>query len=715
MRSRTTSVVAWSFWVASIGSLFAGLAIGHGSAHVVQDPGGTAPLVTTLVFVLAYATVGALVASKRPENPIGWILLASACGFVIGTWGAELEGVNGASRFSDWIGWIWGLSIGLTATFGLLLFPTGKLPTRRWRPVAWVAALALAAWVLGNAFAPGRIPDTRSVNPFGIGGPAGDLAKVFRDSFGLVIAAALASIVSLFFRFRRADAVEREQLKWLSYAAAVILASIVTSGVLEKVLGTTTFENNIENAVTAGALTLVPIAIGVAVMKYRLYDIDLVINKTLVFGALAAFITAVYVAIVVGIGHAVGQGSNPNVGLSILATAVVAVAFQPVRSKVQRFANRLVYGKRATPYEVLSEFSSRMAGTYANEDLLPRMARILAEGTGASASRVWLRVGDELRCEAAWPEGAAAGVDPLPVADDGGGDPVFAGATASYPVHHTGDLLGALTLTKPRGERLSPAEDKLATDLASQAGLVLRNVRLTEELLQRLDELQASRQRIVAAQDQERRRLERNIHDGAQQQLVALAVKLRLARGFMQKDHERFDVLMAQLEEESRGALEDLRDLARGIYPPLLADQGLVAALTSQARKAAFPVHIAGDGIGRYPQEAEAAVYFCVLEALQNVAKYAQASAARVELSEIAGVLAFTVTDDGVGFDPDEKGYGTGMQGMADRLAALGGSLAVSSRPGEGTTVSGRVPVVVGGAFDQVARLETVVAGASEG
>jgi signal transduction histidine kinase len=260
-------------------------------------------------------------------------------------------------------------------------------------------------------------------------------------------------------------------------------------------------------------------------------------------------------------------------------------------------------------------------------------------------------------------------------------------------VRHRGDLLGALTVTKPPNDPLSAAEGKLVEDLAAQAGLVLRNVRLTEELRANLEELRASRQRIVAAQDEERRRLERNIHDGAQQQLVALAMKANLARSLVGRDESKEGELLDQLKSDAQDALENLRDLARGIYPPLLADQGLVAALTSQARKSAVPVSLEADGVGRFSQDAEAAVYFCTLEALQNVAKYAQASGATVRLHREDGHLAFDITDDGVGFDPDAKGSGTGMQGMADRLAALGGELVVRSRPGQGTTVSGRVPV----------------------
>jgi signal transduction histidine kinase len=222
---------------------------------------------------------------------------------------------------------------------------------------------------------------------------------------------------------------------------------------------------------------------------------------------------------------------------------------------------------------------------------------------------------------------------------------------------------------------------------------VLRNVRLTEQLLQTLRELQASRQRIVAAQDEERRRLERNIHDGAQQQLVALAVKVRLARSFTEKDPEKAASLLDQVGQEIGSALEDLRDLARGIYPPLLADQGLVAALKGQARKAPIPIVIEGDGIGRYPQETEAAVYFCTLEALQNVAKYARASRAEVRLADQGGHLTFRISDDGAGFDTTKASHGTGLQGMSDRLSALGGELEVVSAPGRGTQVMGRLPL----------------------
>jgi signal transduction histidine kinase len=269
--------------------------------------------------------------------------------------------------------------------------------------------------------------------------------------------------------------------------------------------------------------------------------------------------------------------------------------------------------------------------------------------------------------------------------------PPFDGARA-FPVTHQGELLGALTVSMPASDPLTPDQEKLLRDLAAQAGLVLRNVALTADLRARLEELRASRQRLVTAQDEERRRLERNIHDGAQQQLVAIGVKLGLARTLLDRDPAKVGEILEGLQGENQQALEDLRDLARGIYPPLLADKGLAAALQAQARKSPMSVEVEPDGVGRYSQEAEAAVYFCVLEALQNVAKYAQASRTVVRLATADGGLRFEVEDNGKGFDPERTPRGSGLTNMSDRLAAIGGDIEVQSRPGRGTVVAGRVP-----------------------
>jgi signal transduction histidine kinase len=245
----------------------------------------------------------------------------------------------------------------------------------------------------------------------------------------------------------------------------------------------------------------------------------------------------------------------------------------------------------------------------------------------------------------------------------------------------------------PVNDPIDPAKEKLVGDLAAQAGLVLSNVRLTEELRARLDDLRAAQKRLVTAQDEERRRLERNIHDGAQQQLVALAVKARLARTLTERDPAKTVEMLSQIETDTQDALHDLRDLARGIYPPLLADEGLAPALQAQARKSPVPVTVEADGVGRLPQEVEAAVYFSVLEALQNVAKYAEATSASVSFERSNGELRFRVEDDGRGFDPSATGPGSGLQGIADRVAALDGRVEIVSEPGAGATLSGSIPV----------------------
>jgi signal transduction histidine kinase len=555
------------------------------------------------------------------------------------------------------------IPFGLMGTHLLLRLPDGHLPSPRWR---WVSRASTVAIVLaGSAIPPETATNVSAVQ-----------TVLALTGLSLLVACVVASVASLFVRVRRADADERHQLRWIASGGATFIGVYVLSFV-PSWLGAPpngTLEH-VAQAITAVAYSAVPLGIGIAILKYRLYDIDVVIRRALVFAGLAAFFTAVYALVVGGVGALVGSFSTP--ALSFVAAALVAIGFQPALARARRFADRVVYGKRSTPYEVLAAFGERLGETYAADDVLPRMARVLGEGVGATRARVWLRVGEELRPVATWPQ------DATPQGED----------DHTAEIRHSGELLGALSVAMPASDPMDPAKERLVGDLAGQAGLVLRNVRLTEELRARLDDLRAAQKRLVAAQDDERRRLERNIHDGAQQQLVALTVKLRLADGLLERSPEQAHGLLDQLQTETNQALEDLRDLARGIYPPLLADKGLAAALQAQARKAAVPVEVRADGIARYPQEAEAATYFSCLEALQNVAKYARATHATITLSDGDGRLRFEVADDGTGFDPARTGYGTGLQGIADRLAALDGTLAVTSAAGAGTTVSGTIPV----------------------
>jgi signal transduction histidine kinase len=685
----------------TLGGVLVGIVIAQIDAHAT-GASWTDPFSDLLFFLgfLAFPLTGYVLATRRPDNSLGWLLLgigvAIGLGSITSSYGTyAMHGGPGGAEVGAIVtaidGPMWLPLLVPTLTYLLLLFPDGHLPSPRWR---WFARIIGASYVLIFLLivvGPGRLtesafPDLE--NPLGI-----EALRPYLDLllgvFLMVPIGIAGSLLSLVLRFRRSTGVERLQMRWLLTAAGIVgvLYSFILILSFSAEWGGTTTPTWLAVLQTVSVLSfaLIPIAIGIAVLRYRLFEIDVVINRAVLFAALALFITAVYIAIVVGVGAIVGSRGDPV--LSAVAAAAVALAFQPVRRRAQRLADRMVYGKRATPYEVLSEFSDRVGNAYANEELLPRMAAALAGGTGALRTDVWIAFDEELRPAATWPADAPA-IPPVPL------EQVEEAAATSLrvPVRHQGELLGALSIEKKPGDAVTPVEEKLVRDLAAQAGLVIRNVALTEQLLDHIEQLRASRQRLVQAQDEERRKIERNLHDGAQQQLVALSVKLRLAEGLVERDTAKAREVLTQLQTEAADAIDTLRDLARGIYPPLLADQGLVAALSSQARKAAIPTEVVGDQIARYPQDVEATVYFCALEALNNVAKYANATRAEVRLAQDDGFVTFAVTDDGAGFDPSRTGYGTGLRGMADRIDAVNGTLEVTSTPGRGTTVSGRIP-----------------------
>jgi signal transduction histidine kinase len=696
MSPRTARTIARALWALTLAQVIAGVVL-LAVNRSIFPAAGEAGVATALLTAMVYATVGGLIGSRVPRNPIGWLLSVIGVVFAFAVLSEQyaLRGLVTAPGSLPAVHTV--ASLGNPAPIFsvaslllvVLLFPDGHPPSPRWRPVLWAAATVDIGGTLGFVLEKANVTGLTNTladqgaafhNTLGVFSTRGPMALVLAAVGALGLATALATIVGLFLRRRRASPELRQQLAWLGYVAVIAVVAFVAAmvgGNGEGILSTALW------AVLFGDIVLgIPVACGIAILRYRLYELDIVIKKTVVFGMLVALFTGVYLAVVIGIGAAIGHRGSAV--LTFVGAAIVAIAFQPLRTRARRLADRVVYGKRATPYEVLSVFSDRVATSYSTEEVLPRMAQILGEGLGARKAGVWLRVGSEVRLLATWPhvEGEATLVEPISSVEAG----ALPGSDRTFSVRHHGELLGALTVAMPPADPITPSKEKLAGDLASQAGLVLRNVRLIEEV-------RASRQRLVAAQDQERRRIERNLHDGAQQQLVALAVKLGLARTVNQQDHGRANQMLEVLQSDVQAALENLRDLARGIYPPLLADQGLAAALSAQARKASLPVEVETDGVGRYAQETEAAVYFCCLEAMQNVAKYADATSVTVRLDASDGNLAFEVTDDGKGFDPERTPMGAGLQNMADRLAALGGTIEIRSHPGRGTTVSGRLPV----------------------
>jgi signal transduction histidine kinase len=671
--------LAWSIAIASL--------VVTGVCLIVALPLGwtnTDPMlsVTVILATVSWGVIGALIAA-RTGNPIGWVLLGviGLLAFALATQTyatLSLVELGGRLPLDTLLGLLNQVSFVVMLSLIVaipLLYPTG---TARWRWVwrVYLACLAVTAigWVLlpqllslavdQDVFAP---PE----NPLGVEALRSVLGVALGVSGITILGCAVLGVVSLVVRFREAEGDARQQIKWLVYVGIVALTALLLTMVSFGVLGDPpapglpTFISNALFAVTLWTIVFgIPAACGVAILRYRLYDLDVVIKKTLVALVLAVMI-AVLALVALGVAGRFAVGSTSR-SFALVIGIALGIAVVPLLRLARRVADRVVYGRRATPYEVLATFSGRVGETYSSDDVLPRMAEVLRAGTGASSVRVLVRVGTAPRVAAA--AGEAAGPEHV------------------EPIAFQGDDIGALAVTFPPNDPIDETRRQLIANLAAQAGPVVRNVRLIEEL-------RASRQRLVTAQDEERRKLERNIHDGVQQQLVALNVQLGLLGRVAEREPTTAGRMATELQQRATEALEDLRNLARGIYPPVLADQGLVAALEGQARKAAVPTSVSADGVGRYDRAVESAVYFCSLEALNNAAKYADASSVRVRLAQTDGRLRFEVADDGAGFDPDLQTFGTGLQGMADRLDAIGGELRVSSEPGRGTTVTGTVPV----------------------
>jgi signal transduction histidine kinase len=649
--------------------------------------------------MLAFPIVGALVAARQPDNAIGRIMLGIGAGealsVVLTVYVAYALEINPGSlpRPDIALGLeagLWVPFIGLVGTFLILLFPDGHLPSPRWRPWAWFSAIVMILVYTIITIAPGSFADSgyRHIrNPFGIQA----LRPIIGPAFSLVALIPIAIMgcaVALIRRFRRSHGQERLQLKWFTAAAAVLAVSYLILMTLNLPYLATSRPTphwvDLVGSIGIFSFILIPIAVGIAILKYRLYEINVVINKALVFGTLAAFITAVYVAIVVGIGALLGSGGRPNLALSITATAIVAIAFQPVRDRVQRIANRLVYGERATPYEVLTRFSASLGTVASIEHVLPQIARQTAEGLGASRVVVVAHLEDADRVATFPPEGSGS-----------------ATPDAVIPVMYQNECVGEIRVTKPESESLTAQERRLLAQLGVHAGVVLHNHQLAIELRRRLDELSVqsdelkdSRKRLVSAADTSRRSIERAIREQVEGKLVAIASDLDLAEQAIGSDPERAAVILETLSERTNETLEALRDLARGIYPPLLVDKGLVVALQAYMRKTGMNVDLQVDedlAEERFERSIETSCYFCLKETLDNVARHAGGAAA-VAIERREDQLVFSVCDEGPGFDVNGLQEAGGLQAMRDRLSAAGGELRVVSTD-QGTVVSGWIPL----------------------
>jgi signal transduction histidine kinase len=530
------------------------------------------------------------------------------------------------------------------------------------------------------------------------------------------IAAALA-LAPMRVRYVKSIGYLRERLQWFGIGVALSATVALVVTVLHLLVGWP----GPFGAVAAASTGLIPLGL-LAGESRQLgpHGSRGLVQVLAVFGFVVV-VSAIYLVVVLGLGHAPKTtGDKEALALALVASGVAAAIFVPVRARFLESATHFVYGAREAPDEVLRTFGSRLTRAIPMDELLLQLAESLRKTLSLTSAEVYTGTGEVLERTASVPDAGPGTivVSPRerPVVTRAG---VSGTAWASIwlpallqgrereqvrvaPVSHAGELLGLIVIERSSQDTtFSEEDDRVLSDLARQVGLALHNSQLDtalqttlDEVRKQADELRESRARIVASGDAERRRVERNLHDGAQQRLVALAVNLRLTRDIIVDDPEAGTEMLDQLAGEVQETIQELRELAHGIYPPLLVDSGLVEALRAAANRNPLPVEIVAEGIGRYPSETEAAVYFCCLEALQNAAKHAPEAQVEVRLREESGGLLFTVSDNGPGYDPDKAQKGHGYVNMADRLGAIGGTVRWESEIGKGSIVRGSVPLV---------------------
>jgi signal transduction histidine kinase len=664
-----------------------------------------------LLGLLTLAATCGLVIWRQPRNLFGWILAATVMtlgiGSVAGAYALYGLAINpGSLPFADLAAYSQKLlpdAVTVGAIAAILLFPDGRLKSGRWSIVIAAALVAAAADVLSGLDDPfpievgigGMQPVPITVPP--VLWPVGAAFDWASSSFIWLSGIGLVAGAGVIMRMVGAKGDMRRQLQWFAYAAAVyvIAALLGTAQGLDSLdwlpafvyQPLQTFARSDLAAGIAGwggfagliaGTILVPVAIGIAIVRYRLYDIDLVVNRTILFAGLAIFVTGAYAVVVAGVGSLLGQRAGANPVLTVITIAVVAALLLPVRARLQALADIAVYGRGARPYDVLSGFARDVGRAAPAAQLLPRMAQLLREGTRATASEVWVKVDERLHLAASNP----AADSKLLVVDTTDEIAARLGeACRLAPVYRDSELLGALVVVKPRGEHLNHVETRLLDDLASQAGMVLERFRLVQELRE-------SRARIVATQDAERRRIERNLHDGAQQRFVnaLLALGMAGAEGPVEGRKE----LQAQASHEIQAGLSDLRDLARGLNPPLLVEEGIAAAARSLADRSPLVTTVECAADKRYPEAIESAAYYVIAEAMTNAVKHSRASTVAVRIGEANGQLEIEIVDDGAGGADARRG--TGLVGLYDRTAAVGGRLLVDSPAGRGTRVKAELP-----------------------
>ncbi len=686
---RTAGRVAWSLCGLTLLLVAAALPLGRLNR--------TEPEVLLIaVGVVSCGLVGGVVASRRPTNPIGWLFAVSAAAFGFMAFGSEYATYGLVTRPGSLPGalalaWLQALLIVPVVVSLLALlplyFPDGRLVSRRWRPVVRLTAGWAACEAVVAAVRPGDLQNVPGVaNPLAVGS-LGPVVEVL-DDLGLVIwlVILVAASASLVLRLRRSAGEERQQVKWLAYAVVGWVVLVLLS------YPAAAIDPAAERAVTVGAAVAfagIPIAAGIAVLRYRLYDIDVIINRTLVYGVLTVGTAGIYV-FVVGYLAAVFHARD-QLAVSLLSTGLVALLFRPMHERLQRGVNRLMYGERDQPYQVLSRLGQRLEATLAPEETLSAVVQTVADALRLPYAAIGLRHEDGLVLAAAT------------------GRPVA--SPVRLPLVYQGEPVGELLLGLRAGEgTLSPVDRRLLEDLARQAGVAVHAVRLTADL-------QRSRERLVTAREEERRRLRQDLHDGLGPALASASLQLAAARNLV-ADRPDAAAILTGVKAQVQDAVADIRRLVYALRPPTLDELGLVGAIEEHAARLGqgglrVVVEAPAD-LPPLPAAVEVAAYRITLESLTNVARHARAASCTVRLAVIGpggdggpGVeghaaapagraLGLEIVDDGRGVDP-LAAAGTGLTSMRERAVELGGTVTVGPADGGGTRVAARLPIASDG------------------
>lgn len=688
---------AWCFLAAPLA-----LALAVAGLVVAADSGDgpTEAQWVGVVLTALWAVSGVALGWRRRHDRLGPIVLAGAVATGVACLAEALVARSADGAGDDLAAAALRVSLAFLPTLAFHMFlslPDGRLKSSGRR------RSALAGYVAGAVVGVALLADLDVL-------PAWPIVLLWIAAVGI-------GSFSTMLRYRVVGAVERRRIQWIGWGMSVCAEAVLVVLAL-RVL---TERPHNPGSVALACTAVIPLAIIAGTLPKMVARVDVLLTQTVAITGLTALILGIYVVVVLGLGRSPEDSERTLLLLSMAAAGLAALLYLPARRWLTERANRLVYGARVAPDETLRTFGQRLTRSIPLDELMLQLSENLRSSLGLVSAEVWTGQNGRYELMAGVPHRQPPAIEikpkELPVvarAGVSGGTwldiwvPQLVGPSGSSamrvaPVAHAGMLLGFIVVTRRAdGEAFSDTEETVLTEIARQIGLALHNVQLDTALQASLDELRVrnqelidSRARIVAAGDSERRKLERNLHDGAQQHLVALAVKLRLAGDSVEDDPADALAMIDEIKGDVQEAITELRALAHGIFPPLLVSGGLTGALPAAAGRAALPTAVTFDGVGRYGNDIEAAVYFCTLEALQNAGKHAGADAsATVMVTDSGEALTFEITDDGAGFDMSTgAGGGHGFVNMADRLGAFGGRVNVTSAVGHGTTVVGFIPL----------------------